>query len=314
MIFTATINQTVFLFSLIIIGFVLMRFRLLPESTDIALSKLENYLFLPALLLGSMMDSFRADMLSQALRLICAGFVMWLITLPFALLLARLLSRDSHTRGVITYDLVFSNFGYMGNAMVGAMFPSYLPNYLIFCLPIQLLAYGWGVPVLLIGDSEKGKGFGHRLKKFANPTLIGLLLGILIGYFQLPVPDFFRSLVTTAGNCMSPVAMLLTGIIAARISLRTCAKDMRVYLLCALRLLIIPLAAMAILLPLRSLLDTASVICIVAFLSMPLGMNPVIIPGAYGKDTKFATALALVSHALGCITIPLIFLLLEKMV
>ena len=51
-------------------------------------------------------------------------------------------------------------------------------------------------------------------------------------------------------------------------------------------------------------------ICALCSLVMPLGLNTIVIPSAYGKDTKIASGMALVSHVLSCITIPLIFLLL----
>jgi predicted permease len=43
---------------------------------------------------------------------------------------------------------------------------------------------------------------------------------------------------------------------------------------------------------------------------MPLGLNTVVIPSAYDKDTSDAAGLALVSHILACITIPVIFSLI----
>ena len=47
---------------------------------------------------------------------------------------------------------------------------------------------------------------------------------------------------------------------------------------------------------------------------MPLGLNTLVIPAAYGKDTSAAAGMALVSHLLSCITIPLVFLLMEHLV
>jgi len=50
-------------------------------------------------------------------------------------------------------------------------------------------------------------------------------------------------------------------------------------------------------------------VCALCSLAMPLGLNTIIIPSAYGKDTRVASGMALVSHILSCITIPVIFLL-----
>ena len=40
---------------------------------------------------------------------------------------------------------------------------------------------------------------------------------------------------------------------------------------------------------------------------MPLGLNTVVVPAAYGKDTSVPAGMALVSHALSVVTIPLVF-------
>jgi predicted permease len=52
-------------------------------------------------------------------------------------------------------------------------------------------------------------------------------------------------------------------------------------------------------------------VCILCALAMPLGLNTVVIPAAYGRNTSQAAGMALVSHMLSCFTIPLMFLLLQ---
>ena len=50
-------------------------------------------------------------------------------------------------------------------------------------------------------------------------------------------------------------------------------------------------------------------ICLVCCAAMPLGLNSVVIPAGYGKDTSVAAGMVLISHALSVITIPLILTL-----
>ena len=54
-------------------------------------------------------------------------------------------------------------------------------------------------------------------------------------------------------------------------------------------------------------------ICAICTLSMPLGLNSVVIPSAYGKNSAVAAGMALVSHLCAIGTIPLIFFLLTKL-
>ena len=54
-------------------------------------------------------------------------------------------------------------------------------------------------------------------------------------------------------------------------------------------------------------------LCTVYALAMPLGLNTVVVPAAYGKDTTEAAGMAIVSHLFGCLTIPLIFMLFDML-
>jgi predicted permease len=42
---------------------------------------------------------------------------------------------------------------------------------------------------------------------------------------------------------------------------------------------------------------------------MPLGLNTVVIPAAYGRDTSVAAGMALVSHVFSLVTVPLMLML-----
>ena len=53
-VFVSTLNQTAFLFGFIIIGFILAGRKILPEGSAAVLSKLENTVFIPALVMGTL--------------------------------------------------------------------------------------------------------------------------------------------------------------------------------------------------------------------------------------------------------------------
>ena len=48
-----------------------------------------------------------------------------------------------------------------------------------------------------------------------------------------------------------------------------------------------------------------------AALTLPLGLNAIVVPSASGKDASVLAGMALVSRPLACAAIPLIFLLFE---
>ncbi|MBQ8174261.1 MAG: AEC family transporter [Clostridia bacterium] len=309
-VFSSTLGQMAFLFFLIVIGYLLTRFSILPDTATAVLSKLESWVFIPALVMGTFMHNFTVAQFGTAGKFILAGAVTVLGGLPLVLLFARLCTKDSYTRGIYTYGLAFSNFGFMGNAVVSALFPDVFMNYLIFVLPFWVLIYLWGVPYLLMPVKE-GASFKSGLKNLVNPMFIAMLVGMIVGLLPFEVPTFFSSAVSSLGSCMSPVAMLLTGMTIAKTPLKKMLGVPSIYAVSLIRLLLLPAVALTVVALSPVPQDVA--LCAVAASAMPLGLNTIVIPSAYGKDTSVAAGMALISHVLSVITIPLTFTLFSML-
>ena len=309
-IFTTTLSQMAFLFSLIVIGFSLTKSKIVTTEAAGILAKLENNLFIPALVLNTFVQNFTVERLQSAWQVLLASIILLLVVIPLAIGVSKLMTKDQYIRNIYTYGLCFSNFGFMGNAVVSALFPDIFLEYLIFTLPLWMGIYLWGAPSLLMSDGSK-QTLKSRLKSFTNPMFIAMLVGIILGLIGVNLPNWLNSVISSSANCMSPIAMLLTGITVANIDLVKTFKNGQIYLISLVRLLVFPLLFLVIFmfLPLPETLRT----CAICSLAMPLGLNTIVIPSAYGKDTSAAAGMAIISHALSCITIPLVLFLLTKL-
>ncbi len=308
-VFLSTLNQMAFLMLLILIGYLLCKLNAVPAIGAGILSKLENNVFIPALVLGTFMKNFTRQRLNVAWQYFLGGFVLVALNIVLALFISRVMAKDDYTRKIYTYGLAFPNFAFMGNAVVSALFPDVFMEYLIFTLPFWILIYLWGVPSLLIPSDDGKRTLKDRLKTFLNPMFIGMLVGMVLGLLNPPLPSFLQNSVNTLGNCMSPIAMLLTGLTIAKIDLKATFKDLSIYAVSLVRVLVLPAIAVVTIsfLP----LSEGLAICSACLMAMPLGLNTIVIPSAYGKDTSVAAGLALISHLLSCVSIPLIFMLYD---
>lgn len=307
---SSVFSQMAYLFSLIALGYLLVKLRLVPEKSEIVLSKLENNLFIPALILGTFIRNFTVENVLGAKDVMLASLVIELVVIPLSFGLARLLAKDKYTRNLYVYGLCFANFGFMGNAVVKALYPDLFFEYLLFAMVLWVFIYAWAVPSLLMGDTSGRKtSFWHRLKAFLNPMFLSMVVGMALGLVGFRLPAFADTLVTTLGDCMSPVAMLLTGMTVARKRLSAILGVKSVYPITFLRLIVYPLIFIGLskVIPMSDTL----VLCGVCCLAMPLGLNTIVIPAAQGKDTTVASGMALVSHVLGCATIPLMLYLMN---
>ena len=302
---SATVGQMLVLFSLILMGYVVAKVKVVPENSATVLSKLENNLFVPALVLGTFVENFTVEKLSTAWKLFLISFVICIVMMFLAIAVAKWCSKDQYIRNIYTYGLAFSNFGFMGNAVVSAVFPEIFLEYLIFTMPLWTMIYMWGVPCLLIPSEEGKQTIKTRLKSFANPMFAAMIIGVVIGLCGIKLPSFLSTAVNVAGDCMSPIAMMLTGITVASMDVKKVLSIKSIYVVSIIRLLVFPLIFIGIFkfVPMSQNI----VVCTICSLAMPLGLSTLVIPGGYGKDTSVAAGMAIVSHLLSAVTIPVVF-------
>lgn len=317
----------IFLFALIVIGYIVAKVGAVPNSTSGVLAKLENNIFIPALVLGTFLKGFTIETLQNSWKLLLLGTGIVLALIPVTKLICKKVTDDTYIQKIYTYGLVFSNFGFMGNAVVLAVFPQYFADYLIFTLPFWTVIYLVGVPRWLIpNDSEGGTStLKSNLKRFLNPMFVAMLVGMILGLvFSMAEISLFPAdgkmhplvqVIDVAGSCMSPIAMLITGITIAGYPFKKMLSNAGIYIVSGVRLLIYPLVTLGVFFLLKPLaIPEYMVVCTVCLMAMPLGLNTIVIPSAYGKDTSIAAGMALVSHLVSIATIPLIFMLLQNFV
>lgn len=298
------------MFSCILIGFLLNKAGILPEDTETVLSKLENWVFLPALILNTFMEYCTVASIREHAGLMVTATLVMGAAILIATPLSGTFVREGYQRGVYKYALAFGNFGFMGNAIVPAiMGEAALYPHLLFTLPLQMGVYTWGMSVMI----PRGKN-GGGLKKLINPMVVSMLVGAVIGLAGLGrfVPGFALTALENLGGCMGPVAMILTGVVVARYDFAALLKNKRVYAATALRLLALP-GVYLVVLGLLGADRMTMLLCLFAF-GTPLGLNTVVFPAAYGGDTATGASMAMISHTLSVLTIPLMYAIVTTII
>jgi len=308
--FLATLNPMLVIFLCLLTGFILRRTKRLPENSDKVLSQLETYVLVPALSFSTFLEYGTPESLMSNLTGIMYASVAILLALGIAIPLSNLFpTTDYYQRNIYRYSLTFANYGFMGNAIVPVILggQEYLYRYLLFTLPFSFVIYLWGLPILIPKEHRKG----NVLKNLFNFPMIMVMAGLLCALTGLGnyLPGFVTTTVGNLKNCMGPIAMVLTGFVIGGYSFKDMLTNKKVYIATGLRLLILP----AIILGVLYLLGASKDILMLAFFAFatPLGMNTVVFPAAFGGETKTGASMAMISHVLCIITIPLLYALLS---
>lgn len=292
------------MFSCIIIGYILGKKKLLPDNADKVLSKLATTVLLPAMNISSFAKHCTVSSLSANYRLPLIALMICLISIGLAYAFSGFFSKDSYQKNVYKYALTFGNFGFMGNAIVPAILgDEHLYLYLLFTMPLSVLCHTWGLSILIPSGETKQ----NPLKRLLNPSVIGLGIGVILGLTGLAkyIPSFLNTSLSTLSSCMGPVAMILTGFVVAKFDLMAVLKKPPVYVATLFRLIVLPALFLLVLILLKAE-STVIILSLFAF-GTPLGLNTVVFPSAYGGDASTGASMALVSHTLCVITIPLLY-------
>lgn len=313
--FLATLTPMLVMFACIVIGYILRVKKLLPEDAGSVMSKLENYCFVPALVLSNFMTNCTVSSIAQNYIIVVYSLLALAVAIVIAVPLSKVFQKkDYYKRHIYEYALTFGNFSFMGNAIVPAILGQYdsgiLYKYLLFTLPLNVVVYTWGI-VLMIPKGEKKQ---NPLKNLINPPCIAIVIGVILGITGATkyVPEFMVTTIDNLKACMGPVAMVLTGFIVGGYSLKPLLRHYKIYIATALRLIVLPIIILAVLMLCKAP-DIVIVLALFAY-ATPLGMNTVVFPAAYGGDAKTGASMALISHTLCVITIPIMFTLLIQII
>ena len=299
--FKATLSPMLVMFLCMLIGFGANKLKLAPDNTATVLSKLENYFFVPALIINTFMKYCTVQSVSENYQLILYSAIALVIAIVIALPLSKVFARDdAYKRNIYKYALAFGNFSFMGNAIVPAiMGDKMLYNYMLYILPLNVAVYTWGVIILI----PRGNNSGSALKNLLNPIFVSIIIGALLG---------LTGAAEYVPSCMGPLAMILTGFVIGGYNIVGLLKNKAVYIATALRLIVLPLLFMVILHFIGA--DKGALYLTLIAFGTPLGLNTVVFPAAYGGDTSTGASMAMISHTLCVITIPLMYALLTAFV
>lgn len=208
-----SLNATMPIFFMMVLGFWLKKVQFLDENTTSKLNQLVFKIFLPALLFMDLAKEDFASIWDTKLVVFC--FVVTVLSIVAAAVLS-LLSKDRAERGEIiqaayrsgaaTLGIVFMTNIYDNASMVALMIIGSVPLYNVAAVVILYLTSPQNA------HHSKAELWKKTAKNVVtNPIIIGIALGLFWSVLKLPQPVMFTKTITYLGNMASPLALIALG-------------------------------------------------------------------------------------------------------
>lgn len=291
-----TLGQVGKLLIFIAIGYILGHFNIVDKSHSKILSVILVYFVSPCTSIKSLSTGFTVEYIKNYYPMILVSIALLLLFIFIAFFLSKLFTKNRYERNVYHYSLTVPNYGYMGYALAEGIFGAQgLLNMVVFCLFIGV--YISSVAYVMLTNQK------FSFKLFLKPVFMGLIIGIFFGLTQIPMPTIVTDVVNTAAACLSPLAMLLTGIVISEFKFKDLIMDKNAYIVSVLRLLVIPLI---VLLMLKPFFKPDIVTTAVLYHALPCGLNTIVYAKSANENYILGAKFAVVSNVLSLITLPLI--------
>lgn len=298
--FVLVLNQVAGLFILIVVGFILKKLKVLSDEFGKGLASLIISVTLPALIITSMNYQFSKELLDNSLLILVYGSGAFALMILISYIFSKIFHLENPQKGVYQFLVVFPNTGFMGFPILSSVFGQQAIFYgAIFNLIFNVLLWTLGVYFV-----SKGKDRKINLRMLINPGTIAVVIGFTLFILSAKLPYILHSALDTIGHTTTPLAMMLVGLLLGDAEFGLLFRNIRLFIISAIRLIIIPVSVYFLL----SLLHLPNIVLatVVILSGMPSGANAAIFSRKFNSDYRLASQGIFLTTLLSIGSIPLI--------
>ena len=297
----AIVKQILMITILFLIGIFCYRKKIITQETNKSLASLVVNIINPAIIIQSYRISFSTERLKMLLMVFLLSLLSYVIIIP----LAYWLNRKGESRNIDRIVSIYSNCGFIGIPIVSSLYGPegvfYLSGYVT---AFNLLFWTHGVTVIKKRFDKK------NLKKILlSPSIIAVLIGVLVFLLRIDLIDPLGSTMEAVAAMTTPLTMIIAGVSIAQTSFLDTVKDLTVYRVTILRLLVLPLIVYGLfrLIPLPDIVKDIVIIgC-----ACPASTMGTIVAAESGENSIRMSQYFAVTTVLSLLTLPLIQFLLS---
>jgi len=225
------------MFLMVIVGFILVRQNILSSRDTNILSLIVLYVAAPCAIINSFQIELTAENMKGFALSFAAAVIMNFVFLAFTYGLSGLF----HFSDVETCSLIYPNCGNLVIPLVTLVLGEDMVFYCSGCMMVQTVFLWTHCKAVMSKDAR----FDWK-KILLNINIIAIAIGFLMFVLNLKMPAMPDSAITSMGNTMAPLSMFVVGMLLSNIELKKVFTNKRAWLICAIRLVVMPLLLMMI--------------------------------------------------------------------
>lgn len=293
--------QVLIIFMLMAVGFVLTKAGKLTDDGVKQMTEILLVIVTPCVLINAYQKDWDKELVSNLISAVLFSFVSLVVSI---LLCTAVFRKESSLKyRVSIFASVYSNCGFMAipllSAALGDMGVFYGSAYLAI---FTILYWTHGIAMYAGSLNEIS-----ARKIITNPGIIGTVTAVLLFAFQIKLPYAVGQTVSYLASLNTPLAMIIMGTYLAKVNIREALKNKSIYVVTALRLIVIPLITI-LFIKVVNIDDTVTKTILISS-SCPTAAATALLASKYNLDAKYATEIVAVTTLLSIVTIPLILLL-----
>ncbi|WP_386694612.1 AEC family transporter [Lonepinella sp. MS14435] len=291
---------------IVLLGYGLVKSKLLQPKDTFPLSVVGVYIISPAVMIKAFQIDYSPELLRGLLLSVSMAILLHIILISLGVVLKKVFKLD----GVEHAAAIYSNSGNLIIPLVMSMFGDEWVIYATCFIVVQTVLFWTHCRGLICGEKS------FSLKRIVkNINIWSIIVGATLFAFQIKLPTIVVGTLSSIGSFIGPNAMLIAGMLIAGIPLRSILSSKRVYLVTFLRLIFVPLCLMVVIKlgHFANLVEHGETIALISFLATisPAAATVTQIAVLHGKDAKKSSAIYGVSTMLCVITMPLIITLYQ---
>lgn len=302
--FTVIITTMCALFIIVIAGFVSRRIGLIDETFQRTLSNFVVQLTCPSLIIASTMGDTMPDR-GRIPTLLLVSIITYTVLIGLAYVLPWVMHVKRDLWGMYRFMLTYSNVGFVGYPVVASIFGHEAVFYAsILNVFNTITVFIWGV-MFISGESFKS---GFNWKLLWSPSMLATYISLVIVIFGLHTPRAISLPLTLLGNMTVPASLVVIGSAMAGIPTKKMIGTPHIFMMCALKLICLPLLMYHIVMLLG--LDPHVAAINMYLIAMPVASFGTIFCVQMGKDETTMSQGTFWTTLLSVGSIPLLSLLL----